>query len=320
MKKNKKKRIFVTGALGFVGYHWCEKLLKKGYIVYGLDIKKRSNELLKYKNFYFFKKSVFDYKVVKELIKKTDITCHFAGIASPIEYLYNTGKVIDLTVKPSLMIIDLCKKFNKKMFFTSTSEIYGKSNKIPFVENDDRLLGSTNTKRWCYSTSKALVEHSMFAKLDNTKNSFIIFRLFNVYGPGLNGRVVDGFLEKALKNRDLNIYGSGKQTRSFLYIDDCIEIFYKIFLKNNLENQIINIGNNKETTIKKLALTIIKLTKSKSKIKFINMNKENKMKKSGYEDIFRRVPSIKKQTKITKYQPSISLIKGLKKFISNYKN
>ena len=320
MKKSKKKKIFVTGALGFIGYHWCEKLLKEGHIVYGIDIKKKSNVLDKYKNFHFYKKTVFDYKILEKFVRKTDLTCHFAGIASPSEYLYNTAKVIDLTVKPSLKIIDFCKKYNKKMFFTSTSEIYGKSNKIPFVESDDRLLGATDKKRWCYSTSKALVEHSMFAKLERRRNSFIIFRLFNVYGPRLQGRVVDSFIEKAFKNKDLQIYGTGYQTRSFLYIDDCINIFYKIFLKKNLKNEIINIGNNKETSVRKLANIIIKLTNSKSKIKFIKMNKNNKMKKSGYEDISRRVPSIKKQSRITKYYPSVSLEDGLRDYIINYGN
>ena len=113
----------------------------------------------------------------------------------------------------------------------------------------------------------------------------------------------------------MKIYGNGNQTRSFLYISDCIEIFYKIFLKNNLKNQVINIGNNKETTIKELANRIIKLTNSKSKIKFVKVNNKSKMKKSGYEDILRRVPSVKKQMNITKFKPQISLDEGLKKFM-----
>jgi len=318
MKKDKKK-VFVTGASGFVGRHWCKKLLSEGNIVYAMDLKETYKDLLKFNNFHFYKRSVFDYGLVQRLVKKTDITCHFAGIASPNEYLYNTHKVIDLTVNPSLKIIEYCNRFKKKLFFTSTSEIYGKSYKIPFFENDDRLLGSTSTKRWCYSTSKALVEHSIFANLNKKKGSFIIFRLFNVYGKGLQGRVVDGFIGNALKNKDLKIYGTGKQTRSFLYIDDCIEIFYRIFRKRNLENQVVNIGNNKETSIKKLATLTIELTKSKSKINYIKMNSKNKMKRSGYEDISRRVPSIIRQKKITKYSPKISLRIGLKKFIADYK-
>ena len=110
MKKDKKK-VFVTGASGFVGRHWCKKLLTEGNTVYAIDLKKTYKDLLKFNNFHFYKRSVFDYKLVQRLVKKTEVTCHFAGIASPNEYLYNTHKVIDLTVNPSLKIIEYCNRF-----------------------------------------------------------------------------------------------------------------------------------------------------------------------------------------------------------------
>lgn len=312
----KKKKIFVTGALGFIGVHWCKKLLENGHEVYGLDIKSVNLELKKYKKFHYFKYSVFNTKIVKKLIIKTDVTCHFAGIASPKEYLINTSKVIDLTVLPSLKIINYCKKFNKKLLFTSTSEIYGKSEKIPFKEEDDRMLGSTSTKRWCYSTAKALVEHAIFAKLKETNSSFVIFRLFNVYGPLLKGRVVDNFIEKALTNKKILIFGKGNQTRCFLYVDDCMDIFYQV-LQKNVKGKILNIGNNKETSIETLAKKIVKLTKSKSKILVQSVEKNSKMKKEGYEDIRRRVPSLRLIKKTVKYKPKISIEEGLKKFIKS---
>ena len=181
-RNNKKSKIFfVTGAMGFIGTHWCKKLLKEGHFVYGLDIKKNT---IKNKNFKYYKQSVFNFRLLENLIKKSDIICHFAGIAEPKLYLTNTSQVINLTVKPSFRIVELCIKYKKKILFTSTSEVYGKSTKIPFKETDDRLLGSTNYSRWCYSTSKALVEHLIIAYGADKKLDYIIFRLFNVYGPG----------------------------------------------------------------------------------------------------------------------------------------
>ena len=314
----KSKKIFVTGALGFIGIHWCEKLLKKGHKVYGLDIKDNKSNIKKHKNFFFYKKSVFDYHLVRKLVKKTDITCHFAGIASPKEYLINTTKVINLTVNPSLKIVDYCKKYKKKLFFTSTSEIYGKSKEVPFLEEGNRLLGSTSVKRWCYSTSKALVEHSIFANLKK-KSSFVIFRLFNVYGPGLEGRVVDIFIKNAIKNKNLNVFGNGSQKRCFLYIDDCIEIFYEIFKKKSLPNEVINIGNNVSTSVQNLAKKIIKISNSNSKIVRQSKRKISQMKSKGYEDILLRVPSLKKLHKMVSYRPKYNLQNGLKKYLNSIK-
>ena len=293
--------------------------MENGHEVFGLDIKKVNPDLKKFKKFHYFKYSVFNTKIVKKLIIKSDITCHFAGIASQKEYLINTSKVIDLTVIPSLKIINYCKKYNKKLFFTSTSEIYGKSEKIPFKEEEERLLGSTSTKRWCYSTAKALVEHAIFAKLKESKSSFVIFRLFNVYGPLLRGRVVDNFIEKALKNEKILIFGRGNQTRCFLYIDDCMDIFYQVF-RGNVKGKILNIGNNKETSVKSLAKKIIKITKSNSKIVIQSVKKNSKMKKEGYEDIGRRVPSLKSIKKTIKFKPKITIDVGLRKFIKAIQN
>ncbi len=314
------KRVFVTGAMGFIGFSWCKKLLENGYEVYAIDIKKNNKKLNNFKKFRYFKDSVFNYDLVRKLIKQTDLTCHFAGIASPKEYLINTNKVIDLTVNPSLVIINACSKYGKKLFFTSTSEIYGKSIELPFKEDGNRYLGSTSTRRWCYSTAKALVEHAIFAKLSVKKKNFIIYRLFNIYGHGLEGRVVDIFFERARKNRDLEIFGTGREKRCFLYIDDCIEIFFKILTKNKFDNQVLNIGNNKEETILSLAKKIIKISDSKSQIKIKSPRAKNKMKKQGFEDILRRIPSLVKLKKTLKYKPKTSLNEGLRLIYKEMQN
>lgn len=308
------KKILVTGAAGFIGTHWCKKLILEGHKVDAIDIKENKNPIIS-KNYRYFKKSIFDFKLLNQLIKKNDYICHFAGIAEPKQYLNRPAKVIDLTIIPSFEIIRLCIKYKKKLIFTSTSEIYGKNNKIPFSEKDDRVLGSTTKKRWCYSTAKATVEHFIIANSLQNYLNFIIFRLFNVYGEGLYGRVIDEFISKSKKNQNLLINGDGKQTRSFLYIDDCIEAFYKIVFNKKIKNEIFNVGNNKEISMNELAKIIKKITNSKSKI----IKHSNRLKKlGGYEDIKRRVPEIKKIKKKINWKPVTTLEDGLKKTIKTY--
>ncbi len=308
------KSIFITGVMGFVGFAWAKKLLQLGNIVYGLDIKKNST-FFRHKNFYFYQDTVFNEKKIEKLIKKSDIVCHFAGIAQPQQYLVRPIDVIKLTVLPSLKIIEFAAKYKKKIFFTSTSEVYGKLAKIPFSENDDRLLGSTEKTRWCYSTSKSLVEHYIKAYSVQNKLKYIIFRLFNIYGPGLEGRVVDIFIKNALNGKNLLINGNGNQKRCYMYIDDCVDAFAKIFLNNKICNTTFNIGSDQELSVMEIAKKIIKLTNSSSKI-IINSNQLNKF--AGYEDIQRRVPDLKKLKKYIKWEAKIDINEGLKKMISSY--
>ncbi len=308
----KQKKILVTGAKGFVGKHWCKKLINQGHKVDAVDIKDDIKPILS-SNYRYYKKSIFDFKLLDKLIKKNDYICHFAGIAEPKQYLKKTSKVIDLTILPSFEIIKLSTKYKKKLIFTSTSEIYGKNNKIPFAEEDDRVLGTTSKKRWCYSTAKAMVEHYIFANSIQSSLNFVIFRLFNVYGEGLYGRVVDEFIRKAKKNKTIYINGNGKQTRSFLHIDDCIDAFYKVVFDKKIKNQVFNVGNNKETSILEFAEIVKKIINSKSKI----VKNSNQLKKlGGYEDIKRRVPNINKLKKTINWKPRVSLINGLKKTIN----
>ena len=312
-----KKNVLVTGAMGFVGSHWITRLTEEGHKVTGVDIKPLKNFFKNNKNFKYIKASVFQYKLIEELVKKNDIICHFAGVAEPMQYLKKTKFTIQLTLLPSLKIVDFCTKYKKKLIFTSTSEIYGKLDKVPFKENSDRLLGSPQTNRWCYSTSKSLVEHYINANAKESNLKFIIFRLFNVYGPSLKGRVVDEFINKSLSNKKIMINGNGKQTRSFLFIDDCIDAFYKIF-KKNVNNEVYNVGSDIEISMIDLAKKVKKICNSKSKIIF---NSKKFTKVGGYEDILRRVPSVEKLKKQMKWTPTISLDEGLeimKNHIENF--
>lgn len=302
------KKYLVTGAMGFVGSHWCEYLLKKGDFVYGIDLAPRYPKLLEYNNFTYIQDTIKDYNLLRTLVNHVDCVCHFAGIANPEQYVSSPRKVIDLTAIAGTQIIDMCRVTGKLFFLTSTSEIYGKSLKVPFKEDDDRVLGSTMTKRWCYSTSKALLEHYLDACGYSKELDYIIVRLFNVYGPRLEGRVVANLFGNIQNNEDLILHGDGAQTRSFTYIDDVTQAFYDLITNKKCYNNVFNIGNPRETSMNELAKIMLKVSKSKSKIKYM---KHKHFYGDSYEDINRRVPDISKIRKFIGWEPKISLEDGI---------
>ena len=157
------------------------------------------------------------------------------------------------------------------------------------------------------------MEHYISANAKENNLKFIVFRLFNIYGPGLKGRVVDEFIQKSLSNQKILINGNGKQTRSFLFVNDCMDAFYNIF-KKNINNEVFNIGSDNEVSVLELAKKVIKVCNSKSRIVF---NSKKFTKIGGYEDISRRVPSVNKLRKLMKWKPKIKLEKGLELIINH---
>jgi len=306
---------FVTGAMGFVGSHWCEYLLKKGKKVYGLDFGVKYKQLLEYENFVFFQDTIKNYELMQTLINRSDVICHFAGIAEPDQYVDSPRKVIDVTAVAGLRLVDMCRGSGKLFFYTSTSEIYGKNTNIPFQEDDDRVLGSTATNRWCYSTSKAVVEHYLRANAQTKELESVIVRLFNVYGPRLSGRAVSNFIAKAVKGDDIVIHGDGSQTRSFTYIDDVIEGFYSLVTSKNAYNNAYNIGNPVETSIKSLAEAVVKAAPNDVALSYME---HEEYYGASYEDINRRVPDITRITDTVGWKPTTSLEDGVKAMMDYY--
>ncbi len=312
------KKFFITGVMGFVGFHWANNLLKNGHKIIGIDTNITPTKLLENKNFEFVNESILENKSkLSELIGKSDYVLHLASIAEPDRYLSHPKTVIDISAFASIEIIKLCIKHKKKIFFTSTSEIYGKNLKIPFSENDDRHLGPTSIKRWCYSSSKALIEHYLEACSFQDNLEFRVVRLFNIYGPNLKNRVISRFIENALLNKDLEINNGGNQTRCFTYIDDAIDAFNLIIESDRCKNQIFNVGNTSEISIKDLANKIVQISNSKSKIK-----SKSYLEQFGnsYEDIERRVPSVKKLKDFMGWEAKIDLDEGLRRTIDYCKS
>ena len=307
-----KKTYFITGAMGFVGSHWSEDLLKKGHNVIGMDLHQNYPKLLDYDNFVYIQDSITNLSLLDNIISRSDYICHLASIAEPMQYIKNPKKVIDIAAIAAINIIQKCLFLNKTFFFTSTSEIYGKNPNIPFSEEDDRILGPSSTNRWCYSSSKSLVEHYLYACNLAKEINFITVRLFNVYGPRLNGRVVDNFIKKAIKGEDLIIHNNGEQTRAFTYIDDIIEGFNLLLENKSCLNSSFNIGNTKETSIIDLAKIIN--NKFGNKLNIVYQGQDEAFG-NGYEDIPLRVPNINKINELTSWLPKTSLESGIDKYL-----
>ena len=208
----------------------------------------------------------------------------------------------------------------RRIIVASTSEIYGKSDKIPFSESDDRILGSTEKSRWSYSSSKAIDEYYSLAYNKQYGLETIIVRLFNTVGPrqtGQYGMVMPRFVKNAIKNKQINVFGDGTQIRTFGFVKDIVKGLELLMDNDDSVGEIFNIGGDEQISILNLANKIIDMTSSKSKIKFIPYEEAYA---DGFEDMKIRKPDISKINSFTGYKPSMNLDGIIKSIIDHYNN
>ncbi len=302
------KTFLVTGGAGFIGSHLCEKLLYKGHKVICMDnfITGSENNIAELKNnpnFKFILHDVSNYIAIDEDI---DCVMHFASIASPKNYSKYPIKTLKAGALGTYNCLGLAKEKNADFVLASTSEVYGDPEIHPQKEN---YWGHVNPvgPRGCYDESKRFAE-SIVTAYHNTHNiNTKIIRIFNTYGPKMHksdGRVIPNFINQALFNKPLTVYGNGLQTRSFCYIDDLINGIIKLI--NYKETTIVNLGNPNEINILELTEQILKITNSKSKIRYLELPKDEPK---------RRRPDITKAKKIINFKPKIALYEGLQKTI-----
>jgi UDP-glucuronate decarboxylase len=304
------KKILVTGGLGFIGSHLCDRLIKLGNYVICLDNEftgniKNVQHLLKNPNFEFIRHDIID-----PIKLEIDEIYHLACPASPKAYQYNSIKTIKTNIIGTLNMLGLAKRTKSKFLLTSTSEIYGDPNISP---QHEEYWGNVNTIgiRSCYDEGKRLAETLTMEYNRNHNLQTKIVRIFNTYGPNLSsddGRVISNFICQALKNNDITIYGDGTQTRSFCYINDLIEGLIKLMDSNY--NLPVNIGNPNEITIKEIAELIVNMTLSKSKIIYLPLPKD---------DPTNRKPDINRAKEVLNWEPKIKLEEGLIKTINYFK-
>jgi len=304
--------ILVTGGAGFLGSHLCRRLLKEGNIVTCVDnlitgSEDNIKDLVKNKRFTFIK---HDISQSIKIYGKLDWVMHFASLASPIDYLKHPIKTLKVGTLGTYNCLGIAKAKNAKLFLASTSEVYGDPKISPQPEE---YWGNVNPigPRSCYDESKRAAEALTFAYYRQNNVAIHVIRIFNTYGPNMrieDGRVVSNFIVQALKGEDLTVYGKGSQTRSFCYVDDLIEGICR-YMKVDYPGP-LNLGTTFEFTILELAKKVIKLTGTKSKLKFDPL---------PVDDPKQRRPDNSKAKKLLGWTPKVTLEQGLKKTIPYFR-
>jgi UDP-glucose 4-epimerase len=310
-------KVLITGGGGFVGSHLADGFLARGDEVVVLDNGSvaKTRHLIGKPGFHYVRDSIFDLEILEGLIAKADLVYHLAAVVGVEHYVGDPFEVLNVNVNGTQALLKLAFKHQRKVVFSSTSEVYGRNPKVPWREDDDRVLGSTRIDRWCYSTSKAVGEHFCFA-YHAMGLPVTITRYFNVYGPRLDkldvGRVITIFLGQALRNEPLTVIGDGLQTRCFTFIDDAVQATIAAGIGAGTDGEVFNIGTDVETTVLDLAQRIIAVTGSSSRIELVP---QERVYGASYEDIGRRVPDVTKMRTVLGVTADTPLDAGLRKTV-----
>jgi len=301
-----RKRVLISGGNGFLGSHLTERFVKENFFVTVVDDLSTSKGKNLPDNIEFVKEKIENY----DDSRKYDFVIHLAARPSPEDYISHPVDTILSNSLGTLRMLEIARKGDSIFMYTSSSEIYGEASIIPIPENYYGYV-NPNGIRSCYDEGKRFSEALIMAYHREYGLDVRIQRPFNVYGPriredGQYGRVIPRFISQALKNEPLTVHGDGKQTRSFLYIEDWIDATWK-FLNGNYKGEIINIGSNRETTIIDLAMKIIYLTNSKSNIIFLPRRED---------DPQRRAADLTKVKSLLNWEPRTSLDEGLNNTIN----
>ena len=308
-------KALVTGGAGYIGSHLVDRLITAGFdttVLDDLSTGKQANIAHLDGQIEFHHDTILNEGLVDALVKHSDIVYHLAAavgvgniVAKPLESIITNARGSDV-------VLQACANHGTKVVLASTSEIYGKTSKMPMSEEDDRVLGSTSVSRWSYSTAKALDEH---LALEYSRNGLpvSIVRYFNSFGPRIDfkgyGSVVANFIRQALAGEPLTVHGDGNQSRCFTYITDTVEGTFLAGTMKAAEAAVFNIGNDVEVTINDLAERVKAVSGSPSKITHVSY--ESRYGKS-FEDTKRRVPDLTRARNVLGYSPTVSLDEGLR--------
>ena len=317
-------KALVTGGAGFLGSHLAEALLARGDTVFLLDnLSTGSIDNIEHlkgeKRFHYAIESVMNEPVTAELIDRVDVVFHLAaavGVRLIVESPVNT---IETNVHGTEMVLKLANKKKKKVLIASTSEVYGKSQDVPFHEDADLVLGATVKGRWSYACSKAIDEFLALAYWKEKKLPVVIFRLFNTVGPRQTGRygmVIPNFVKQALLGHPITVFGDGSQSRCFTYVSDVVGVLVRLAEEPRAVGQVFNVGNDREeVTMLDLAHRVKARTGSKSEIVRVPYDQAYE---EGFEDMPRRVPDLTRLRRLTGYEPKVHLDEILDKVIEYF--
>jgi UDP-glucose 4-epimerase len=302
----------ITGGAGFVGSHLADCLLGRGACVAVIDdlsTGSMSNiqHLKSHPKFQYVIENMMDRPLLAELVDQSDVVFHLAAAVGVRLIVESPVRTLDTNVRATELLLKTAAKKRKKVILTSTSEVYGKSAKIPFSEDDDLVLGPPVCGRWSYACSKAIDEFLALAYYREKALPVVIARMFNTVGPrqtGAYGMVLPRFVNQALGDRPITIYGSGEQTRCFGWVGDVVNALASLAELPSAVGRIFNIGSDEEVSISQLADLVQQITGSKSPIKFVAYEEAYG---EGFEDMMRRVPDLTRIREAIGYVPSKNL-------------
>jgi UDP-glucose 4-epimerase len=305
-------KVFITGGAGFIGSHLAERLLADGHKVYVLDDLSTGEmaniePLIKDARFEYRIGSVHDAPLVSELVDRADVTVHLAAAVGVKLIVEHPVRTIETNVHGTEVVLNAAAKKQKPVLVASTSEVYGKSTRLPFREDHDLVLGPTTHSRWAYACSKALDEWLALAYFREKKVPTILCRFFNTVGPRQTGRygmVVPSFVGQALQNNDITVYGTGEQSRCFGHVKDAVEAIVRLIQAPGVYGEVYNVGTDREVSIRQLAEMIRDAAGSTSKI--VSMAYDQAYGE-GFEDMFRRIPDCSKLERAIGFRPRTSL-------------
>jgi UDP-glucose 4-epimerase len=317
-------RALVTGGAGFIGSHLSDALLAQGHEVLILDNLSTGSidnitHLKGRPGFEYFVDTVTNEPLLAELIDRSDVVFHFAAAVGVKLIVEQPVYTIETNVHGTEVVLKHANKKKKLVVLASTSEVYGKSEDVPFREDSDLVLGPTPKHRWAYACSKAIDEFLALAYWKERKLPVIIVRFFNTVGPrqtGQYGMVIPNFIRQALAGEAITVFGDGKQSRAFTHVADVVAALLKLVVEPKAIGQVINIGNIQEVTMTQLAERVRDLSGSKSIIKYIPYDEAYE---SGFEDMPRRVPDLSRVKGLIGYEPKHDLDDILVQVIDDFR-
>ena len=313
-------KVLITGGAGFVGSHLAELLLEQGDEVAVVDDLSTGSieniEHLKSRpGFEYTIDTIMNEPVTAELVDKADAVVHLAAAVGVRLIVESPVRTIETNVHGTETILKLANKKNKLVFIASTSEVYGKSQNVPFRESDDLVMGATTKGRWSYACSKAIDEFLALAYFKEKKLPIIVARLFNTVGPRQTGRygmVIPNFVKQAVSGRPITVYGDGSQSRCFSDVSDVVRAISGLVKEPGAHGEVFNIGSSEEISILELAEAVKRKTGSDSRIEFVPYDKAYE---EGFEDMPRRVPNTTKIHSLIGYEPRLGLEQILERVI-----
>jgi UDP-glucose 4-epimerase len=314
----------ITGGAGFIGSHLAEYLLARGEqvtIIDNLSTGRFENiaHLEKTPGFRYAIEDIRHAAVMDRLVSECDVIYHLAAAVGVFSIVHSPIDTLEINVGGTEIVLQTARRYRRPVLIASTSEVYGKGVKVPFSEDDDRILGPTTKSRWSYAASKALDEFLGLAYHKATGLPVIIVRLFNTVGPrqvGNYGMVVPRFVQWALAGEPIQVYGDGTQSRCFANVHDVVDAIARLTDANGTSGEVFNVGSNEEVTIAELAERVKARTGSASEIVRVPYDQAYEV---GFEDMRRRVPDISKINRAIGWAPSTPLVTTIDQIIGHFR-